>query len=98
VRALKVLVVGMGVLIVVGTVTLVVLVVQRAGGLVGAGGGAGAPVSASLGLPEGARIAGIAGVDRGGLAVWVTGGPEGDRVLLVDPRSGRVTGDLRIRP
>jgi hypothetical protein len=82
----------MGVLIVGGTVTLVTLIVQRAGGLVGGGG---APWQASLGLPEGARIAGIAATDRG-LAVLVAR-PEGEMVLLVDPRNGRVQGELRAR-
>jgi hypothetical protein len=97
VRALKILVVVMGVLIVAGTVTLVTLIVQRAGGVV-AGGGApagGEPWQASLGLPEGARIAGIAATDRG-LAVLVTR-PGGEVVLLVDPRNGRVQGELRAR-
>lgn len=81
----------MGVLIIAGTVTLVTLVVQRAGGFA-AGGTA---WQASLGLPEGARITGIAPTDRG-LAVLVAR-PEGEVVLLVDPRNGRVQGELRSR-
>jgi hypothetical protein len=87
VRALKVLVVGMGVLIVVGTVTLVVLVVQRAGA------GAAAP-NLALRQPEGTRIAGIAAAE-GRIALWVQR-PDGERVLLVDPRSGRAAGEIRL--
>lgn len=85
--ALKALVVGMGVLIVAGTVTLVVLLIQRAGG------GAGRADVAAL-LPAGNRIMGIAGVE-GRLAVWVEG-PEGSRVLLLDGQ-GRQVGELRTR-
>lgn len=88
VGALKVLVVVMGVLIVGGTVTLGVLLVQRVGG---AGGG---PWSAGLGQPEGARIAGIAAAESG-IGVWVQR-PDGDRVVLVDPKRGVVTGEIRL--
>jgi hypothetical protein len=91
VRALKVLVVAMGVLIVVGTVTLVALLVQRIGG----GGSGDAPFRAALGLPEGSRITGIASTERG-LAVLVSR-PDGDRVLLLDPRGGRVIGEVTAR-
>jgi uncharacterized protein DUF6476 len=95
VRALKALVIGMGVLIVAGTVTLVVLVVQRAGGGLAGVGGAGAPQALALGQPEGARIAGIAAAEGGAIAVWVTRPDGEDRVLLVDPRRGRVAGEIR---
>ncbi|WP_426958101.1 DUF6476 family protein [Muricoccus radiodurans] len=90
-RALKVLVVGMGVLIVAGTVTLVALIVQRAGGV--------RPelpaVVGALGQPEGARIGGIAPAAEGRVAVWVQR-PDGDRILLVDGRSGRPVGEVRL--
>ena len=89
VRALKVLVVVMGVLIVFGTAALVWVVVQRLSGVAETA----PPREMALPLPEGNRIAGIAGADRA-LAVWVTG-PEGDRLLLLDPRSGRVVGEIR---
>jgi len=85
--ALKALVIGMGVLIVAGTVTLVVLLIQRAGG------GAARPDVAAL-LPVGNRIMGIAGIE-GRLAVWVDG-PEGARVLLLDGQ-GRQVGEIRTR-
>jgi hypothetical protein len=113
----------MGVLIVAGTVTLVVLLVQRAGGArvasearVEAGvapqarGEAGVAPQARgevgvapqewaapvvLGQPDGSRIGGV--VNAGGaLAVWVVR-PDGDRVVLLDPASGRRVGEVRLR-
>nr|WP_192912442.1 hypothetical protein [Paracraurococcus ruber] len=78
----------MGVLIVGGTVGLVVLLVQRMGGPV-----AGARWETALDQPETARIGGIAATESG-IAVWVTR-PDGDRVLLVDPKRGRVVGEIR---
>ena len=90
-RALKALVIGMGVLIVAGTVALVAVVVQRAGGV---GGGA-ARLDLSLGQPEGSRIAGVAAAEGGALGVWVAR-PDGDRVVLVDMRRGRVAGEIRL--
>ena len=87
-KALKVLVVVMGVLIVGGTVTLVALLVQRAGG---AGGTA---WQAVLEQPEGARIAGVA-ASESGIGIWVQR-PDGDRVLVVDPKRGRINGEIRL--
>ena len=92
VRALKALVIGMGVLIVAGTVALVAVVVQRAGGVAGGGG---ARLDLPLNQPEGSRIAGIAAAEGGTLGVWVSR-PDGDRVVLVDPRRGRVAGEIRL--
>ncbi|WP_248710535.1 DUF6476 family protein [Sediminicoccus sp. KRV36] len=87
-RALKFLVVAMGVLIVAGTVTLVVLLVQRAGG-----GGAGASLPPmSLNLPAGSRILGVAGAGER-FAVHVQR-PDGDRILLLDAQTGRVVGEV----
>lgn len=80
----------MGVLIGVGTLALVAVIVQRMGTAVGS-----APAwAAGLGQPAGTRILGVAAVDRL-LGVWV-GRPDGDRVLLVDPRGGRIAGELRL--
>lgn len=93
-RALKVLVVVMGVLIVLGTVTLVWVVVQRVSGA----GGAGAPWSLALERDPGARIAGIAAAEGGAVALLLTGGAGGDRVLVVDPRRGRILGEIRAAP
>jgi len=87
-RLLKFLVIAMGVLIVDGTVALVVLIVQRSGG-----GRRTAPLPAmSLDLPAGSRILGIAGAgDHLGVHVQR---PDGDRILLLDPRTGRVVGEV----
>lgn len=89
--ALKALVIGMGVLIVAGTVTLVVLLVQRAG----APARGGAVAAVALGEPAGTRIGGIAMTDRA-LAIWVVRPEGGDRVIMVDPGSGRRTGEIRL--
>ncbi|MCA1947704.1 MAG: DUF6476 family protein [Armatimonadetes bacterium] len=69
-----------------GTVTLIVLLVQRAGGREGA---ASLP-PINLDLPPGSRILSVAGAgDR--FAVLVQR-PDGERVLFLDARSGRVVG------
>jgi hypothetical protein len=97
----------MGVLIVAGTVTLVVLLVQRANVAVPSAGrvAGGAPIeraapglhggSIVLGEPEGSRIGGIAAAG-GAIAIWVVR-PDGDRVVLVDPMNGRRAGEIRLR-
>ncbi len=84
-RALKVLTILMGVLIVGGTAVLGVVLARRMGG-----GPPPAPVSVLLDEPSGTRIAGIAGAgDR--LAVQLQGGGP-DRLVLIDPHSGAATG------
>jgi len=90
VAALKWLVVVMGVLIVAGTVALVVVLVQR----VGAPSGESALPPASLGQPAGTRILGVAPAE-GRVAVLVARPDGTERVLLVDPRRGRVLGEWR---
>ena len=76
----------MGVLIVAGTVTLVVLLVQRAGGR--EGGAALPPIN--LDLPPGSRILSVAGAgDR--FAVLVQR-PDGERLVFLDAKTGRVVG------
>lgn len=85
--ALKWLVIGMGVLIVAGTVTLVALVVQRAGGNPSM-----PPVS--LGQPAGTRILSV-GSAEGRIAVLVARPDGTERVLLLDARSGRLMGEMR---
>ncbi len=87
----------MGVLIVGGTVALVAVVVQRAGGFSGrsSGGGQAARLGLALDQPEGSRIAGIAAAEGGAIGVWVAR-PDGDRVVLVDTRRGRVAGEIRL--
>jgi hypothetical protein len=83
-RALKILVVVMGVLIVIGIAVLVAAMVQRVGG------GTAVTASATLAEPAGTHIAStsLAG-DR--LALQLQGGGP-DRVVIVDLRNGRVIG------
>ncbi|RVT97931.1 hypothetical protein EOD42_09085 [Rhodovarius crocodyli] len=85
-RALYGLVVVMGVLLVGGTVTLVVLLAKRMGG-------AAPTADVTAEIPAGNRIMGMAGVE-GRLALWIDG-PEGSRVLLIDPATGRRAGEIR---
>jgi hypothetical protein len=80
----------MGVLIVAGTVTLVALVVQRAG----AGSGDNVLGAAHLGQPAGTRIVSVTALE-GRLAVLVARPDGAERVLWVEPRRGRVVGELR---
>jgi hypothetical protein len=94
VRALKVLVIGMGVLIVAASVTLVVMIVQRAGKAIPAT-PAGPVAEMSLGQPAGTRIGGIAAGAEGRVAVWVQRA-DGDRLVILDTRSGRVAGEIRV--
>jgi hypothetical protein len=94
-RALKIAVVVMGVLIVAGTIALIVGVLRRSGGpAVSFGGGLPSVIEAVLQEPPGTKIAGIAALpDR--LAVQLQGGGV-DRVVLVDPRSGAVVGRISL--
>ena len=88
-QGLKVLVVVMGVLIVGGTVTLVVLLAGRMSG------GADAIASAAvLDEPVGTRVAG-ASVTQDRVAVHLQGGGP-DRVAVVDTRTGRVVARVRL--
>ncbi len=81
-RALKILVVAMGVLIVVGTATLAVLIVRRVGG----GEAPAAALLRQLDEPSGTAIAAIA-LSQDRLAIQLRGGGP-DRVVLVDPKTG----------
>jgi hypothetical protein len=85
-RALKVAVVVMGVLIVAGTMGLVVGIARRSAAPVTSV--AAWPASVVLDEPAGTRIVGIA-VLRDRLAVQLQGGGA-DRVVLIDPASGAV--------
>ena len=90
-RALKAAVIVMGVLIVVGTATLAVLIVQRLGS---AGSEASARPATVLDEPAGTRIAGIASSgDR--LAVQLQGGGV-DRVVVIDLHSGAIAGRIAL--
>lgn len=89
-RALKVVTIGMAVLIVVGTTALIAIIIHRSSS-------PSAPAQAwalALDEPAGTRVSGIAGAgDR--LAVQLQGGGP-DRVLVVDPHSGAVTGRINL--
>ncbi len=84
-RALKILVVVMGVMIVVGVIVLVATLVQRAGGTSVA-----LAPDAKFSEPAGTHIAGTSlSGDRVALQLQ-GGGP--DRVVVIDLRTGRVVG------
>ena len=85
-RALKVVIVIMGVLIVAGTVVIAVTIANRMGNRA-------PPPLAGLGEPAGSRIVGIAAAGER-LAVHVTGGGAEDRIVIVDPTTHRVIGRL----
>ena len=93
-RALKVAVVVMGVLIVLGTVGLVVGIARRSSTPVVPVAPLPASVAATLDEPAGTHIAGIVGV-RDRLAVQLQGGGV-DRVVLIDPATGAVTGRISL--
>ena len=83
-RALKVAITVMGVLIVVGTVTLVTLIVRRSAS------SSAVIASTVLDEPAGTRIEGVSLLpDR--LAIQLQGGGP-DRVVVLDAQSGRVLG------
>lgn len=84
----------MGVLFVVGTVALVALIVQRAGGLERAG----RTLDLALDQPPGSRIGGIATVEGGLLAVWVQRPDGTEGVMLVDARRSRALGEIGLGP
>jgi hypothetical protein len=89
-RFLKFITVAMAVLIVVGTTVLLVAIVRRIGSPAPT-----AQVAVLLDEPAGTRIASIAAVgDR--LAVRLEGGGT-DRVVLLDARTGAVSGRIGLR-
>ena len=89
-RALLVAVVVMGVLIVAGVATLAVTIVQRLSA---------APPGEARSLldePPGTRMQSIAAAG-GELAVLLTGGGA-DRIVLIDPRTGRASRRIGLPP
>ena len=93
-RALKAVVIGLGVLIVLAAAAVVAELVRRTGTVVDtAGGYATAPVS----LPPGARVIGMAGEDDV-LSLLVEDGDGGQRIITIDRRSGAVLGTLTLTP
>jgi hypothetical protein len=93
-RALKIAVIVMGVLIVVGTTALIVVVVDRMSSPRSLVATLPASVAATLDEPAGTRIAGIAAA-RDRLAIQLQGGGA-DRVVLIDPDTGAVTGRISL--
>jgi hypothetical protein len=89
-RVLTALTVGMGVLILIGTTVLIVTIVKRSAAPQSGPG----PVVV-LNEPAGTKIAGLTAVDDR-LAVELQGGGA-DRVVLIDPRSGRIVGRIDLR-
>jgi hypothetical protein len=101
-RGLKLLVGGLGVLVILGTALVIGVVIHRiyakpdvpAPGVV-----PGVPAvlpAASNVLGRGEHVSGIAGAG-GAVAIWVSG-PEGDRVLLLDPGTGKISVGLSGAP
>lgn len=104
-RALKFLVIAMGVVIVAGFALVAYEVIRRGAQPVeppveqpiAAAPPAGEPFASTLELPEGARIAGMAGL--GGRLVVNVALPDGAaRAIFVDPATGDVLGTLDITP
>jgi hypothetical protein len=105
-RGLKALVAILGALIVLGTAVVVGTVIHRLYARVSAPPSmvvavapppvGVAPLAVGAALAKGERIEGIAGAG-GDVAVWVNG-PAGDRVLLLDPATGRVSVGLSAAP
>lgn len=93
-QALKAVVIGMAVLIVVGMVVVIVTIANR----LGKGPKPAAPVAtvaASLALPAGCSVVEMTAVgDR--LALRLAGSGDCREILLVDPRSGALAGRLRL--
>jgi hypothetical protein len=91
-RALKALVVFLGVLIVLGTAVVIGTVIHRMYANAATPSITAAPIpgmAPPVSLQPGEHIAGIAAAG-GDVAVWATG-PAGDRVLLINPQTGGVT-------
>ncbi len=91
-RALKIVTIAMGVLIVLGTTVVVVTVVRRT--MLAPAGMPEKAFSAVLDEPAGTVIGGIVSV-RDRLALQLHGGGA-DRVVLVDPASGAVVGQVSL--
>ena len=89
-RALKIVTIVMGVMIIAGTLVLAVLIARRLSG----SGQHLPPFNAKLAEPEGTRIVAIA-VLQDRLAVQLQGGGP-DRSGLIDPRTGASVGQIAL--
>ncbi len=99
-RALRAATVVMGVLILAGTAVLIATIVKRATAPAPLASGAFVPAAAPLGAvlhePVGTRITGLAAT--GDLLALSLQGSGGDRVVLIDPRTGEVRGRVTLAP
>ena len=87
-RTLKTLVIGMGILIVVGTTIIAVMIARRGGD---AASGDASITTAQIALPAGARVVETAlDGDRIALRIALIGG--GQRVIIIDVPTGRRVG------
>jgi len=90
-RLLMAVTIGMGVLILLGTTVVILTIAHR---LTGPRARPAGMVSLHLNEPVGTRISGIAGAgDR--VAIELQGGGT-DRVVLIDPDTGAVTGRITL--
>lgn len=94
-RALKAVVIILGVMIVAGAVVVAVELFRRAGTMSTAATGSYADVPVPL--PPGARALGMAG-DGDALSLLVEGRDGRQQVLTIDRRTGAVLGVLQLRP
>ena len=92
-RLLKAIVIGLGLLIVLGVAFIVYEVIGRAGG--GAAVSAGDYGSATVKLPDGARVIGMTGEDDV-LSLLVEDANGGQRVITIDRRSGALLGVIEL--
>lgn len=95
-RGLKVLVIGMGVLIVAGLAVLAVTIVQRAGNA--DFGVERSYATAALPIPTGTRAIGIVGGEDDVVSLLVEDAAGHQSVLTVDRRAGQVLGTLTLTP
>ena len=89
-RLLKSIVIGLGVAIIIMFVVIVVTIIVRSSGMAARPGLA----SASLPLGPGEHLQDITGA--GPFVVLRLAGPEGERLLTIDPTTGRVIANLTL--
>lgn len=97
-RLLKAIVIGLGLLIVLGVALIVYEVVSRTGQstpISSASVSVGAYGSATVALPEGARVIGMTG-EGDQLSLLVEDADGGQRVMTIDRRSGALLGVITL--
>jgi len=99
-RALRILVIVLGVLLVGGTVALIVAIVSRSGGRSAAVAAGKAPAASTVTLPAGAAVLSVQTV--GPHVVVQVGAPGGaggpQQLLVIDPASGALRTRIELRP